>query len=102
MDEALRPLGLTTAIWRACARAESYRTPEFVTAQTMHGLSNLELVERRPDPVMAAQARLVMTTTRVLEQAHLLVSEVEDRMMAGMGEPGARKLTASLMHALRG
>ena len=111
MDEALRPLGLTTPQYGVLCALEAepglsnarLARALFVTAQTMHGtLSNLEregLVERRPDPDHGRAKRGVMTTTglRVLEEAHQLVSEVEDRMMAGMGEPGARKLTASLM-----
>lgn len=110
MDEALRPLGLTTPQYGVLCALEAepgmsnarLARALFVTAQTMHGTwSNLEqagLVERRPDPEHGRAQLGALTTTgvRMLKTAHRLVSKVEDRMMAGIVEPDARKLTASL------
>ena len=111
MDEALRPLGLTTPQYGILCALEAepglsnarLARALFVTAQTMHGtLSNLErggLVERRPDPDHGRAQRGVMTEfgKDTLSEAHLRVGEVEDRMMSGLGETGARRLTASLL-----
>ena len=75
----------------------------FVTPETMHGtLSNLEragLVERGPDPDHGRAQRGVLSDLGkdTLSEAHQRVGEVEDRMMNGLGETGARRLTASLM-----
>ncbi len=111
MDEALRPLGLTTPQYGILCALEAepglsnarLARALFVTAQTMHGtLSNLEragLVERGPDPDHGRARRGVLTQLGrdTLSEAHQRVGEVEDRMMNGLGEIGARRLTASLL-----
>ena len=111
MDEALRPLGLTTPQYGVLCALEAepglsnarLARALFVTAQTMHGtLSNLErqgLVERRPDPEhgRAQQGVISAEGALALKSAHQVVGEVETRMMIGMSEAEARKLTTALM-----
>ncbi len=111
MDEALRPLGLTTPQYGVLCALEAepgmsnarLARALFVTAQTMHGtLSNLEragLVERNPDPDhgRAQPGLLTGTGKHTLATAHRTIRDVEERMMDGIGAVDAKRLTAALM-----
>jgi len=100
MDEALRPLGLTTPQYAVLAQLElrpgtsnaALARASFITAQTMHGIvSNLEknnLIERERDP---QHGRILCTELtkqgmKVVQQAHKVISTVEASMTATMTE----------------
>jgi DNA-binding MarR family transcriptional regulator len=110
MDEALRPLALTTPQYAVLCAVEAeaglsnarLARAAFVTAQTMQGvLANLErdgLLERRPDPTHGRVLRTKLTShgRSVLARAHLAVRVIEDRMVASFGEKTAIRLAAAL------
>ena len=110
MDDALRPLGLTTPQYAVLSAVEvqpgmsnaSLARAAFVTAQTMQGvLANLEragLLERRPDPTHGRVLRSELTEhgRGVLTQAHSAVGVLEDAMTASLGEAEAARLAATL------
>jgi len=110
MDEALRPLGLSTpqyAVLTALAAQPGRSNAElarasFVTPQTMNGivvgLAEAGLVERRPHP---SHGRVLTTdlTRRgaaLLAEAHPRVTEVERRMTAPLAPGQQRELLAAL------
>ena len=111
MDEALRPLGLTTPQYGVLCALEAQpglsnarlARALFVTAQTMHGvLSNLEregLVERQAasENGRAKHGTLTARGTERLDEAHGAVERVEARMMDALGAGEATRLTASLL-----
>lgn len=114
MDEALRPLGLTTPQY-ACLELLS-RSPgasnselargAFVTRQTMNtllrGLSERGLVERAAE----AQVGRVLPTTltgegrRLLTQAATLIHEIEQRMVNSLSETEGRLLHQALTRCI--
>jgi DNA-binding MarR family transcriptional regulator len=110
MDEALRPLELTTPQYAVLSAVEAeagmsnarLARAAFVTAQTMQGvLANLErdgLLERRPDPTHGRVLRSELTSVgrSVLSEAHLAVRVVEDAMVASFGEADASRLALAL------
>lgn len=100
MDEALRPLNLTTPQYAVLAQLElrpgisnaALARASFITAQTMHGIvSNLEtnnLVKRSRDP---QHGRILCTELtkqglKVVQQAHRIISAVEARMTSAITE----------------
>jgi DNA-binding MarR family transcriptional regulator len=110
MDEALRPLALTTPQYAVLCAVEvepglsnaRLARAAFVTAQTMQGvLVNLErdgLLARRPDPTNGRVLRSELTRRGrlVLARAHFAVRVVEDRMVASFGEEASAQLAVSL------
>lgn len=110
MDEALRPLALTTPQYAVLCAVEAeagisnarLARAAFVTAQTMQGvLANLErdnLLERHADPSHGRVLRSELTKhgRSVLADAHLAVRVIEDRMVASIGEKAAIQLADSL------
>jgi DNA-binding MarR family transcriptional regulator len=100
MDEALRPLDLTTPQYAVLAQLElrpgisnaALARSAFITAQTMHGIvSNLEkrnLVRRKSDP---HHGRILCTEltkqgSKVVAQAHEIIRNIESRMLATLSE----------------
>lgn len=94
MDEALKPLNLTTPQYAVLAQLElkpgisnaALARASFITAQTMHGIvSNLEKrkwVKRKKDP---KHGRILCTEltkqgAKIVQQAHEWISEVEAQM----------------------
>lgn len=110
MDDALRPLELTTPQYSVlCAiEAESGMSSArlarsaFVTPQTMHGLlTNLEkaaLLARDADPAHGRilRTRLTDRGRRVLADAHRAVTVIEDRMVTSLGAATSSRMTAAL------
>jgi DNA-binding MarR family transcriptional regulator len=110
MDDALRPLTLTTPQYAVLCAIEAepgisnarLARAAFVTAQTMQGvLSNLErdeLLKRLPDPAHGRILRSQLTTRgrQMLARAHAAVQVVENRMVASFGEQAAVKIASSL------
>lgn len=110
MDEALRPLALTTPQYAVLCAVEAeagmsnarLARAAFVTAQTMQGvLANLErdgLLERHPDPTHGRVLRSELTDLgrSVLSQAHLAVRVVEEAMVTSFGKANARRLAPAL------
>ncbi len=100
MDEALRALDLTTPQYAVLAQLElrpgisnaALARSSFITAQTMHGIiSNLEkrdLVQRKSDPQHGRILRTELTThgSKVITQAHKIISKVEDTMTFSITE----------------
>ena len=100
MDEALRSLDLTTPQYAVLAQLElrpgvsnaDLARSSFITAQTMHGIvSNLEknnLIERKRDPqhgrILCAE--LTKQGMEVVQQAHKVISTVEESMTSTMTE----------------
>ncbi|MGO1628683.1 MAG: MarR family winged helix-turn-helix transcriptional regulator [Microbacterium sp.] len=114
MDEALRPLGLTTPQY-ACLELLS-RTPgasnselargAFVTRQTMNtvlrGLSDRGLVERAAD---APSGRALPTTLtpkghRLLTQASGLIHDVEHQMVSTLSAAESHQLHQALTRCI--
>lgn len=104
MDEALRPLALTTPQYSVLAQLElrpgasnaTLARSSFITAQTMHGIiANLEknnFVIRKGDQ---RHGRILCTELtkqglNVLHQAHRIISKIEERMTATM--PASNRL----------
>jgi DNA-binding MarR family transcriptional regulator len=110
MDEALRPLALTTPQYAVLCAVEAeaglsnarLARAAFVTAQAMQGvLANLErdgLLERQADPTHGRVLRSELTDhgRDALARAHDAVRVVEDRMIASIGAKAAIRLAASL------
>lgn len=110
MDDALRPLRLTTPQYAVLSAVETepglsnarLARAAFVTAQAMQGvLANLErdgFLQRRPDPHHGRVLRSELTARGrdILAQAHLAVRVVEDKMLASFGEANAARLAVSL------
>jgi DNA-binding MarR family transcriptional regulator len=110
MDEALRPLGLTTPQYAVLCAVEAeagisnarLARAAFVTAQTMQGvLANLErdgILDRVPDPTHGRVLRSELTRKgrSALSKAHRAVRVVEDAMVASFGEAYANRLALSL------
>jgi DNA-binding MarR family transcriptional regulator len=100
MDEALRPLELTTPQYAVLAQLElnpgisnaALARASFITAQTMHGIiSNLEknsLIKRQRDPQHGRILRAELTAQghKVVQQAHDIISKVEANMISSMTE----------------
>lgn len=98
MDDALKPLGLTTPQYAVLSQLEvnpgisnaSLARASFVTAQTMHGIvSNLEknnLLKRKADPQHGRIlcAALTKQGEKVVKRAHTLIKEVEESMMRSL------------------
>lgn len=100
MDEALRPLNLTTPQYAVLAQLElrpgisnaALARASFITAQTMHGIvSNLEKrkwVHRKKD---SQHGRILCTELtqeglKSVQEAHELIRKVERRMIHTMSE----------------
>lgn len=110
MDDALRPLRLTTPQYAVLSAVEAeaglsnarLARAAFVTAQAMQGvLANLErdgFLQRRPDPHHGRVLRSELTAhgRDILAQAHLAVRVVEDKMVASFGEANAARVAVSL------
>lgn len=110
MDQALRPLELTTPQYAVLSAVEAeaglsnarLARAAFVTAQTMQGvLANLErdgLLARRPDPTHGRVLRSDLTDLgrTVLSQAHLAVRVVEETMVTSFGKAEASRLALAL------
>ena len=110
MDDALRPLGLTTPQYAVLCAIEAeaglsnarLARAAFVTAQTMHGLlTNLErssLLVREPDPAhgRVLRTRLTDRGQHVLAQAHGLVAVIENHMVTSLGAAASSQMTAAL------
>jgi DNA-binding MarR family transcriptional regulator len=115
MDDALKPLGLTTPQYAVLSQLElkpgisnaALARASFVTAQTMHGIvSNLEknnLVKRKCDP---QHGRILCTElTRqgleIVRQAHTLIDEVEKTMTRSMGQKDKSLLEKLLVECIK-
>lgn len=110
MDDALRPLGLTTPQYSVLCAIEAetgmsnarLARAAFVTPQTMHGLlTNLKkaaLLARDADPDhgRVLRTRLTARGRRVLAEAHHVVAVIEDRMVASLGAAASTRMTAAL------
>lgn len=110
MDEALRPLALTTPQYAVLSAVEAesglsnarLARAAFVTPQSMQGiLANLErdgLIERRPDPDHGRVLRTELTTSGrdALGRAHRAVHVVEQRMVTAFGPAAADRVAAQL------
>lgn len=110
MDDALRPIGLTTPQYSALSavsarpgisNAELARSA-FVTPQTMQailaGLEREGLLQREPDPAHGRILRSVLTAkgSALLANAHRLMDDVGEVLVQAVGGTQAAKLTASL------
>lgn len=110
MDDALRPLALTTPQYSVLSALEAQpgmsnarlARAAFVTPQTMHGLlTNLErsaLIARDADPDHGRilRTRLTDAGRQVLAEAHGRVAVIEAGMMASLGEANSARMTAAL------
>lgn len=110
MDEALRPLALTTPQYAVLSAVEAeaglsnarLARAAFVTAQSMQGiLVNLErdgLLMRRPDPDhgRVLQSELTPAGRDILARAHDAVRVVEDRLVTVFGRDTADQVAAQL------
>lgn len=110
MDDALRPIELTTPQYSVLSAIEAetgmsnarLARAAFVTPQTMHGLlTNLEkaaLLARDADPAhgRVLRARLTDRGRKVLAEAHRAVAVIEDRMVASLGATASARMTATL------
>lgn len=111
MDEALRPLNLTTPQYAVLAQLElrpgisnaTLARASFITAQTMHGIiSNLEknnLIARTRDP---QHGRIFCTQLTpqghtAVQQAHKIIQEVEAKMTITLSEGNKVLLEQLLM-----
>lgn len=110
MDDALRPLALTTPQYSVLSALEAepgmsnarLARAAFVTPQTMHGLlTNLErstLIARDADP---GHGRILCTKLtdrgwQILAEAHGIVAVIEASMMASLGEADSARMTTAL------
>lgn len=110
MDDALRPLELTTPQYSVLSAIEAetgmsnarLARAAFVTPQTMHGLlTNLEkaaLLARDADPAhgRVLRTRLTDQGRKVLAEAHRAVAVIEDKMVASLGATASTRMTAAL------
>jgi DNA-binding MarR family transcriptional regulator len=115
MDELLRPLGLTTPQYNVLSAIEhtpgisnaSLARGVFVTAQSMVGLViNLErtgLIHRTDDPShgRVKRAELTREGATVLAKAHVLLADVDKRMMSGFSQNERDDLQRSLRTCVR-
>lgn len=111
MDEALRPLGLTTPQYSVLSAIElnpgisnaALARAAFVTAQTMQGIvANLEragLLKRKEDPSHGRilKGELTRKGEKVLREAHEAVAKVEGLMLATLDPGEAARLTDRLL-----
>ena len=112
MDERLRPHGVTTLQYTALsvlAQRDDLSSAQlarrsFVRPQTMHqmiqALDERGLVERRADP-SNRRVLLVGLSDRgraVLGECEPLVTEIEDRMLAGMPDEQRESFRGALVH----
>src|SRR5262245_55810185 len=115
MDEALRPLGLTTPQYAALAALEAGPLSGaelarrcFVTPQTMNellvGLERRGLVARRPHAThgRVVEARLHPEGSAALATCHRAVQAVEERMVAGLDDAERRRLADALRGCVAG
>jgi DNA-binding MarR family transcriptional regulator len=110
LDEALRPIGLTTpqcALLSALEREPgmsnaSLARAAFVTPQTMQSiLANLErdglvIREADPDHGRILRSSITLKGRRALMQAHTAILSVEAMVMEAVGEKEAERLTRVL------
>ena len=110
MDNALRPLGLTTPQYAVLSAVEAepglsnarLARAAFVTPQSMQGiLANLErdgLLARHPDPDhgRVLKSELTPSGRKILADAHKAVQRVENRMIAVFGPKAADKVAEQL------
>lgn len=110
MDEALRPLALTTPQYAVLSAVETepglsnarLARAAFVTPQSMQGIvANLErdgLLERFPDPGHGRVLRSELSEAgrKTLLLAHQAVRVVEERMVVVFGADGADRVAAQL------
>ena len=110
MDDALRPLGLTSPQYSVLSAVEleegisnaRLARAVFVTPQTMQGiLANLErdgLLVRQADPEHGRILRSGLTSRgqTVLARAHRLVEEVEHVMISSVGKAEAARISGLL------
>ena len=110
MDDALRPLGLTSPQYSVLSAVEleegisnaRLARAVFVTPQTMQGiLANLErdgLLVRQADPEHGRILRSGLTSRgqTVLARAHRLVEEVEHIMISSLGSAEAARISGLL------
>jgi DNA-binding MarR family transcriptional regulator len=110
MDEALRPLGLSTPQYAALTALEAQpglsnaelARAGFVTPQTMNaivaGLAGGGLVERRPHPSHGRVLTTELTPrgAKLLAEAHPRVAEIEQRMTAPLSPEQRHQLLAGL------
>ena len=110
MDDALRPLALTTPQYSVLSALEAepgmsnagLARAAFVTPQTMHGLlTNLErsaLIARDADPDHGRILRTQLTDRglQLLTEAHERVVVIEASMMASIGEANSARMTTAL------
>jgi DNA-binding MarR family transcriptional regulator len=114
MDEALRPLALTTPQYAVLSQLElrsgisnaALARASFITPQTMHGIiSNLEknnLVKRKRDP---QHGRILCTEltkqgVKVVKKAHELINKVEASMMHTIPEKNRLLLERLLVECM--
>lgn len=111
MDDALRPLGLTSAQYAVLSAIEldpgisnaTLARAAFVTAQTMQGIvANLEkaaLLKRKVDPAHGRilKGQLTRKGETVLRDAHERVARVEGLMLARLDAGEAQHLTNRLL-----
>lgn len=110
LDEALRPIGLTTPQCAVLSALEqkpglsnaALARAAFVTPQTMQGiLANMErngLLTREPDPDHGRILRSIITARgrKALLQAHTAILDVEAVVISAMDEREAGRLTSVL------
>jgi DNA-binding MarR family transcriptional regulator len=110
MDDALRPLGLTSPQYAVLSAVEleagisnaRLARAAFVTPQTMQGIiANLErdgLLVRQADPEHGRILRSGLTShgQTVLARAHRLVEEVEHVMISSVGTAEAARISGLL------
>jgi DNA-binding MarR family transcriptional regulator len=110
MDGALRDVGMTVAQYAALSALEAVpglsgaelARRGFVTPQTMNGilvnLENAGLVVRRPHPEHGRILRSFLTEAgqELVSRAHVVVEDIERRMLAGLGWEDRRRLLEAL------
>lgn len=111
MDDALRPLGITTPQYAVLCAIElepglsnaALARAGFVTAQTMQGIvANMErdgLLGRSEDPAHGRILRTELTSQgrEMLVRAHVLVARVEAAMVHALTVPDVNNLIALLV-----
>ena len=114
MDEALRPLALTTPQYAVLSHLElrpgisnaALARASFITAQTMHGIvSNLEknnLLQRTRDP---QHGRILCTEITqqgliIVKQAHEIINKIEENMTRTMNQKNTSLLEKLLVECI--
>lgn len=111
MDEALKPLGLTTPQYAVLSSLEAepgvsnaaLARSAFVTAQTMHGiivnLEKLKLIERMDSKThgRVKQTALTEKGAHLLVQAHGCVAEAEKMMLGTFSPADEKQLKTTLL-----